>query len=299
MIHFRLRYERLTAHLAARRRREAALQAGAVAIAVLAAPPVLWAAGLPLPSPLAWAVAPLLVIAGAFAVLGRARSAAALAEELDRRFDLADLLVTAVEVDGRGPAGPLDVRLLDDAASALARLERDPRLEGDGLRRSAARMAGVATAVAGLWLVLLGLATPPLPPASAVWGGALGAADLPGGWTGAAPSPGAALPGTYLGGGGHGETAGAASSVRAPGEGSGELRLGSPVARPAPIAGATLSVGSGDQAGAAAPPRGGGTGASTTTAGAVRGSGASAPGAPEGAGSPREHAEVVRRYFER
>ncbi|MFN8424400.1 MAG: DUF58 domain-containing protein [Anaerolineae bacterium] len=68
---------------------------------------------------------------------------------IDRRFGLDELLVTAVEVDARGPRTPLEAQLLDDAAGRLTTI---PAAE----RREPGRLAVELETAAALGLMLLG-----------------------------------------------------------------------------------------------------------------------------------------------
>jgi hypothetical protein len=85
----------------------------------------------------------------------RRRPELELSRELDRRFGLDELLVTAVEVDRRGPGSPLEERLLDDAASAVTRLSRDTAVRAAGRQsgREAETLLAIALILAGLWLL--------------------------------------------------------------------------------------------------------------------------------------------------
>ncbi|MEO8082724.1 MAG: hypothetical protein ABI780_02815 [Ardenticatenales bacterium] len=68
---------------------------------------------------------------------------------IDRRLALDDLLVTAVEVDARGPRTPLESQLLDDAAGRLAHLRAADRHEPH-------RIAVEIETAAALGLILVG-----------------------------------------------------------------------------------------------------------------------------------------------
>ncbi len=161
MIHFRLRYERLRDGLARARRRRRWLRAAWVALLLPFAGLLAHVAFGLLLRPGLW-LAAALICALLLGLLGDRRAArAGLERELDRRFGLDDLLVTAVEVDRRGPRGGMESRLLDDAASAVARLGRPRRLGRGSEQREWEMLAGLALMLAGLWLLAGTLAGPP------------------------------------------------------------------------------------------------------------------------------------------
>jgi hypothetical protein len=153
MLQFRLRYPPLVARMARGRGMAMGLRAAWLAAAV----PLLVAAGgvggVESPPVAAVAVAYIVVLSAAVA-LGARRSTGDTGRELDRRFGLDDLLVTAVEVDRRGPSTELDERLLRDAAEAAALLEdRSARVIGGGVRREAETLVASILLVAGLTLL--------------------------------------------------------------------------------------------------------------------------------------------------
>ncbi len=162
MIHFRVRYERL-AGLLARRRWRVAVWRGAwlallvplagLALAMMGATPRWW---------VVWWVAAA-VFAAATWYFGRTVSLGDLGRRLDRRFRLAELLVTAVEVDRRGPRSSVETRLLDDAAMAVARLSQGGTVADAAVRREVEMTVAVGLMLAGLWL-LSGALTPIPPP---------------------------------------------------------------------------------------------------------------------------------------
>ncbi len=85
---------------------------------------------------------------------GDARDAAA----LDRRFKLAELLTSAVDVDRRGQRTAVEGQLLAQAAQAASYLDNPQRLEGGALYRESQAMAGCLLLALGLHL--LGLVLP-------------------------------------------------------------------------------------------------------------------------------------------
>lgn len=326
MIHFRIRYEQLRAVLARRRHHVAALRAGWLSLIVLGVAAAAFAIGRLGPWPVLWPVAAASLFLAAWAAMARPQAPSELGEALDRLFALDDLLVTAVEVDERGPKSPLEVRLLDDAASALARIERDPRLIGPGVAREAEALIGMSAVVAGAWLLAVALS-------GATWipgGGGLGANRIGGGFGPALPGLGlgddpsdegsAESAGSQVGDagnaaefiqplleGGEGSADGDAAGSDAGGETtaglvpSGDLRVGTPAARLSASAVATLPAqGNGIGSGVAVPGALGQAGAAATGEDAgVAGGGGAAPGAPGGNGPTWEHRQAVRRYFER
>ncbi len=115
------------------------------------------ALGAPPPGPLAWLSALAAAIGLPFALdrLRRFRPGPeAMAAELDRRFELGDLLVTALEVDRRTPHRPIEAALLDDAARRAGQLASGALL-GDAPRRARSLTASLALLAAGLWLLAL------------------------------------------------------------------------------------------------------------------------------------------------
>jgi hypothetical protein len=310
VIHFRIRYEQLRAGLGGRRRREGLLRAAWLGLGIIGLAAPAWGAGWLGPWPWLWPAAAVGLFMAATARMARPQAASELGEELDRRFGLDDLLVTAVEVDLRGPASPLEVRLLDDAATALARIERDPLLRGPGVVREAEALVGVAAAVVGAWLLAIALGGAALGPALPQ----IGLGD-PGGGTGAAGSPGRS-PDEEVGAAefiqalsreGEAESQGARGAPEAGGpqsaglNPSGDLRVGTPAARLNVAAAATEAAPSGDPGSGAAVSGGAGE-AQTAGSGAegrVAGGGGPAPGAPGGGGATWEHREAVRLYFDR
>jgi hypothetical protein len=153
MIHFRVRFERLAEHLASTRRRTALWRAAWLALIV----PCLGVAGAGLGL---WHWLPGLWFTGAAVVFclatwyGTRRAAGEqLGRWLDRRYHMDELLVTAVEVDRRGPRGAMETRLLDDAAMAVARLDRGPVADPRPVRREKETTAALGLLLAGLWLL--------------------------------------------------------------------------------------------------------------------------------------------------
>ena len=155
MIHFRPRYDRLARRLAGAGLRADVVRAAWLSAALpLAALVAAALAGRPLTLPWAWlGGAALFPIALAW---GRRRRAAVDAgRDLDRRHGLGELLITAIEVDRRGPASEVERRLLTDAAGALAAVADQATAAGDReTRRELETLAGIA--LLSLGLVLLG-----------------------------------------------------------------------------------------------------------------------------------------------
>jgi hypothetical protein len=153
MIHFRIRFERLQAHLGSVRRRVASLRSAWLAMLLPLAGLLLQILGGPSLSPRVW----LALMLVAFVVAWRAQDRRArrhrIEGELDRRYGLGELLVTAVEVDARGVRSNMESRLLDDAASAVARLGTDKALSGPLARREAETLVGTLLCLMGLWLL--------------------------------------------------------------------------------------------------------------------------------------------------
>jgi hypothetical protein len=298
LIHFRIRYEQLRARLEAGRRGTAFVHALSLGLLVMLAAAVAWALGHPGPRLWLWPAAGVCVAAVGWVALARPRSVAELGELLDRRFGLDDLIVTALEVDRRGPVGPLDVHLLDDAASALARIERDPALESGDSARAIESLAGVVCVVAGAWLL-----------AAALTGGASGARlpDLPlaalGFGPGGAEASGWADPnGPRVPGPSAVPPAGAAVRERpaAPGKSSGGTGS-SPGPSPAastPMGTAAATVPATNLAGGGVAGRPGGDSAGGVSGeAAVTGGGGRAAASAAGGSLPWDHREAVRRYF--
>ena len=154
MIHFRIRFEQLRDRLGAQRRRRLVLRAAWLSLLVpLIGLLARYAGWTPWT---AWTGFGLTGLAFVLAWLWQSRRLAGsrLERELDRRFGLAELLTTAVEVDRRGAQSGVEVRLLDDAASAVAGLDGAGRLDRDGTRREAEMLAGLALVLAGLWILM-------------------------------------------------------------------------------------------------------------------------------------------------
>jgi len=153
LIHFRLRYERLRDHLGSARRRALLLRALWLALMLPAAGLLLHIAGAAPLAPRAWLVGAGLAFFLAWGWLSRSARRANLERDLDRRFGLDELLVTAVEVDRRGARGAVEVRLLDDAATTVAELGDARQLTGNGSRREAEMLVGLGLVWVGLWLL--------------------------------------------------------------------------------------------------------------------------------------------------
>lgn len=153
MIHFRIRYEGLRDRLGSVRRRAALARAAWLGLLPPLLGLVLHIGGRAPGWPLAWLAAGLLVFAAAALWLTRPGAGARPEGVLDRRFRLDDLLVTAVEVDRRGPRGPIEARLLDDAATAVAQIGGARAIDHRASRREAETFLALALILAGLWLL--------------------------------------------------------------------------------------------------------------------------------------------------
>lgn len=137
------------------------------------------------------------VFAVSLAAGSRGARDAARGPALDRRFRLADLLVTALEVDRRGPASEVERRLLQDAAGAVAALADRRQAVAPAWRREAETLLGVVLLAAGVSMMAGGgrFAVPPrLPTLEA---GFQGGGSGPGSGAGAGEQRGVA--GTGLG----------------------------------------------------------------------------------------------------
>jgi hypothetical protein len=153
VIHFRVRYERLRDRLGSVRRRAALVRAAWLALLVpLIGLGLTIAGGAPL-APRFWLAGAALVFVLAALGWNRSRPPGALDRDLDRRFGLDELLVTAVEVDRRGPRGPIEARLLDDAATAVAEIGGERAIDGRATRREAETLAALGLILVGLWLL--------------------------------------------------------------------------------------------------------------------------------------------------
>lgn len=153
MIHFRIRFERLQAHLGSARRRVALLRSAWLALLLPLAGLLVQILGGPALSLQRWLVLLLLSFVLAWQVQDRRARRRRIEGELDRRFGLDELLVTAVEVDSRGARSDLESRLLDDAASAVARLGVGQAVTGQVARREAETLVGMLLCLLGLWLL--------------------------------------------------------------------------------------------------------------------------------------------------
>ncbi|MFQ5460329.1 MAG: hypothetical protein ACE5EL_06010, partial [Anaerolineae bacterium] len=131
MIHFRIRYEGLRRRLARRRRRVAILRGAWMALVPVALALAVSVVVRQRPSPRVWAPVSLGVLAISGIWIARPRSLREIGHALDSAFGLDDLLVTALEVDRRGPQGALEESLLDDAATALAESDDDRTLSDE------------------------------------------------------------------------------------------------------------------------------------------------------------------------
>jgi hypothetical protein len=291
VIHFRVRYERLRDRLAGRRRRVAVLRAAWLALlAPIAAVAGAAAGGTTVRPAFLLAITAIVFGAGALTA-GRRLGDSDLARWLDRAFRLDDLLVTALEVDARGPASDLESRLLDDAATALSHVERDPDILADATRLEAETAVALSLVLAGIWLLSGTLepaaATSRLPGIQLGTGAGFGAPD----WS-REPSGKPAL-GTAATATPRVLSTGLETSRRAPADGPGATPTRLDVPRqegplPAPNDGST--------AGGSLPGPRGAAGAPDAE---VRGGGG--PGLdvdPAGGDTPWALRETVRRYFE-
>lgn len=161
MIHFRIRYEGLRGRLGSVRRRAGLVRAAWLALLAPLGGLALFVAGRGPLAPGGWWLAAAAVFGGAAAWLLRPAAPGAVDRDLDRRFGLNELLVTAVEVDRRGVRSPIETRLLDDAALAVSSIGDDGALDGLTPRREAETLAALAMVLAGLWLLAGTLAGPP------------------------------------------------------------------------------------------------------------------------------------------
>jgi len=188
VIHFRIRYERLRGRLGAVRRRAAVVRAAWLGLLVPLAGMVAHIAGVVPLAPAIWATGAALVFAGVSLGWARPDPPAALDRALDRRFGLEELLVTAVEVDQRGPRTSIESRLLDDAATAVAVLGGERAIDGRATRREAETLVALALMLAGLWLLAGTLGGQPplarLPELGALDGGGAGGSGANGGGPG-------------------------------------------------------------------------------------------------------------------
>lgn len=160
MIDFRVRYEGLARRETRDRMLIDLLRGSWIGASVALAAAV---GGLLRPSPapggLAVIALGVAVFVGAILLVRRARRVD-LIHDLERRHGLGDLLVTALEVDGRGAATGLDVRLLSDAAATLSRLSTDRSSLGAAARLEAETLFGVVCVLLGV--LLLGTVRDPL-----------------------------------------------------------------------------------------------------------------------------------------
>jgi len=192
VIHFRVRYERLRDRVSRARRQVLLLRALWMAMLVpLAALSLRLGWGLEL-GRLPVLTATVVGFGAAAAWGARSGGRADPSRLLDRRFGLGELIVTAVEVDSRGPATSIEERLLDDAASAVTVIGRRRSVDGQMVRREAETALALALALAGLW-ILLGAAAPEAPRTrlpSVTWGALGGGAAEAGGGNGPGGGPG-------------------------------------------------------------------------------------------------------------
>jgi len=84
-------------------------------------------------------------------------SPAADAAAFDRRFKLAELMTTAVDVDRRGMRSAIEGQLLEEAAGTAQRLDDPSRLGGGDVRREGQAVLGLGLLAAGLNLLVLAL----------------------------------------------------------------------------------------------------------------------------------------------
>ena len=154
MIQFRLRFRQIADRLRSQTRRRIALRAlwiGAVLPVLIL---IFTMASQGSVKPLSYFTSWLLASLAAGFLLHRSSNQRSLAADLDTRFGLDDLLLTASEVDRRGARTALESRLLEDAGKVSVELEKDPRLLGMPLRRELESLLGMVLLMAGLWLLL-------------------------------------------------------------------------------------------------------------------------------------------------
>ena len=154
MIHFRIRSERIQTRTIEIRRKVALIRA--VWLGLLA-PSIHVFLTMALPA-YQISIVPSLLI-GATVLLGmnlygrRKRVESAVVAELDRRFGLGDLLVTAAEVDRRGARSVLDRRLLEDGAAAIAGLGGERAISDAPVRLEWEALFGVSLLLLGSFAV--------------------------------------------------------------------------------------------------------------------------------------------------
>ena len=161
MIHFRVRYEQLRKRLGRLRRRAALFRSVWIGLLVPLAGLVAHVAGLAPMQPTYWLGGAVLVTSAAALWQLACAPDAQLGRDLDRRFALDDLMITAVEVDQRGVRSELEGRLLDDAATAVATLGDGSAIDSRAARRELEAAVALLLVVAGLWL-LAGTIGPPM-----------------------------------------------------------------------------------------------------------------------------------------
>ncbi|MCC7019454.1 MAG: hypothetical protein IT332_06855 [Ardenticatenales bacterium] len=189
MIQFRVRYGQLRAEIDRARRRLAAARALWLALCVPLAALAMRLAGGPSVGAGWVALVGGLVLVGA-ALGPTARRRGDDARMLDRRFGLDELLVTAVEVDARGPRTALEDRLLDDAAGRLAIIRRGETAEPERLWVEIETAAALALILAGGTILTGSIRIAALPAprdAAGVSAGAAGSAPGPESAGGRAP----------------------------------------------------------------------------------------------------------------
>ena len=178
MIQFRVRYGELHQALRRAQRWRSLARAAWLSLWVPLAATALRAAGGPAAPPAL--VAGLSALVLGFAAWRAQRRRSLDVRSVDRRFGLDDLLVTAVEVDARGPRTALEGDLLAAAAAQVEAIPTDLRSEPARLRREAETVLAMALLAAGAQIVVDGWRRAPLPvaavaPGDAVVAGAEGA----------------------------------------------------------------------------------------------------------------------------
>lgn len=192
MIHFRVRYERLRLRISRTRRRVILLRALWIALLVPLGATALRVAAAADPDRLLLLAVTLLVFLAAAAWGARSAAESEPSRLLDQRYGLGELIVTAVEVDGRGPSTAIEERLLDDAASAVTVIGSERSVGGSAVRREGETVLGLLLVIGGLW-ILSGAAaaehtTDRLPTVS--WSAIGGLDSEPGGGVGPGAGPG-------------------------------------------------------------------------------------------------------------
>ncbi len=183
MIHFRIRFEAVRDRLAEGRRRGRWLRAGwrgivALALCMLVDSVLSYTAieGMPLSG---WIVLPIFVVIASVLRDLRNDQQTDPAGWLDRQLGLGELLVTAVEVDRRGPTSGPERWLLDDAASALAEQSAHPALRSREVATETEALVAALLMATGI-LLTTGWLHAPVPDAWSLGSGPPGRGGPPG-----------------------------------------------------------------------------------------------------------------------